>query len=438
MNDPIDANLQDCTAVIAAFGGIRPMAQKLGVPVSTVQGWKQRNAIPENRIGDILSAAETHNVDLAGVVGTAEPDEAPSAAISKTPPESSPLSQKRSEKRTSSNRGALLVAVIALIVAIGAIGVGGWLVLAERVPTIVTSPGADFTGITDRLNALETAARSDGADDMAGRQFLDEIAELRAEIGRVAEAKTGNATPVEEIDELSRRLQAAESEIDQIQARAASAARAAKAASSAAQGEIEKLREQLAALGENRLGGGQNITGAVGLALAAGRLQRALDNGDTYEDVLASLRALSAGDAGVGAILDRLAARAASGVPTRAALTQSFPGTARAVAAAANTDAASGWVDRTLQRIRNTVSIRRIGADVPGDTPGAKVARAEAKLNRGNLGSAIAELDGLTGAAASVSATWRDAARARHDAEVAAGDLEALAIARLQAGSGGS
>ena len=38
MNDPIDANLQECAAVIAAFGGIRPMAQKLGVPVSTVRG----------------------------------------------------------------------------------------------------------------------------------------------------------------------------------------------------------------------------------------------------------------------------------------------------------------------------------------------------------------------------------------------------------------
>jgi hypothetical protein len=52
------------TKVIEKFGGIRPMAQKLDVPVTTVQGWKKRNNIPENRVDQILKAAKEHNISL--------------------------------------------------------------------------------------------------------------------------------------------------------------------------------------------------------------------------------------------------------------------------------------------------------------------------------------------------------------------------------------
>ncbi len=54
-------------AIIERFGGIRPMAGKMGVPVTTVQGWKKRNLIPGNRRRDVLSAAEKHGVDLSGL-----------------------------------------------------------------------------------------------------------------------------------------------------------------------------------------------------------------------------------------------------------------------------------------------------------------------------------------------------------------------------------
>ncbi|MFQ5971979.1 MAG: carph-isopro domain-containing protein, partial [Alphaproteobacteria bacterium] len=36
--------------LIERFGGIRPMAARLGVAVSTVQGWKQRDAVPAKRL----------------------------------------------------------------------------------------------------------------------------------------------------------------------------------------------------------------------------------------------------------------------------------------------------------------------------------------------------------------------------------------------------
>jgi len=51
--------------VIQAFGGIRPMANTLGLAVSTVQGWKNRDAIPETRHQLILDTAREHGIELS-------------------------------------------------------------------------------------------------------------------------------------------------------------------------------------------------------------------------------------------------------------------------------------------------------------------------------------------------------------------------------------
>ncbi|WP_445681010.1 carph-isopro domain-containing protein [Radicibacter daui] len=49
-------------AIIEAFGGIRPMAKKLGAPVTTIQYWKKAGRIPVVRHGDILAAAAANGI----------------------------------------------------------------------------------------------------------------------------------------------------------------------------------------------------------------------------------------------------------------------------------------------------------------------------------------------------------------------------------------
>lgn len=65
--------------IIEQFGGIRPMAAKLAIPVTTVQGWKRRNAIPEQRHADILAAARQFGitVDPAELAKTTPANPAP-------------------------------------------------------------------------------------------------------------------------------------------------------------------------------------------------------------------------------------------------------------------------------------------------------------------------------------------------------------------------
>jgi uroporphyrinogen-III synthase len=64
--------------IIARFGGIRPMAGKLAVAVSTVQGWRERGAIPARHHERVRAAAREHGIkiepeDLAGGEGPAAP-----------------------------------------------------------------------------------------------------------------------------------------------------------------------------------------------------------------------------------------------------------------------------------------------------------------------------------------------------------------------------
>ena len=57
--------------VIERFGGIRPMAHKMSVPVTTVQGWKKRNVIPGNRREDVIRAARQNNIDISDILSKA-------------------------------------------------------------------------------------------------------------------------------------------------------------------------------------------------------------------------------------------------------------------------------------------------------------------------------------------------------------------------------
>ena len=60
--------LENASDLIERFGGIRPMASKMGVPVTTVQGWKKRNVIPGNRRTDVIDAARSNNIDIADLL----------------------------------------------------------------------------------------------------------------------------------------------------------------------------------------------------------------------------------------------------------------------------------------------------------------------------------------------------------------------------------
>ena len=93
--------------IIDRFGGIRPMASKLGVAVTTVQGWKERGHIPPGRFVQIAEAAARHGIDIgmekspATKPVAAEPEKRPEPQRAKDEmtaarePEPAPVSEPR-------------------------------------------------------------------------------------------------------------------------------------------------------------------------------------------------------------------------------------------------------------------------------------------------------------------------------------------------------
>lgn len=65
-------------SVFQKFGGIRPMAAKLGgLPPSTIKSWHDKKQIPNWRHASILDAAKAHGIALsADELANVRPDDA--------------------------------------------------------------------------------------------------------------------------------------------------------------------------------------------------------------------------------------------------------------------------------------------------------------------------------------------------------------------------
>ena len=86
--------------------------------------------------------------------------------------------------------------------------------------------------------------------------------------------------------------------------------------------------------------------------------------------------------------------------------------------------------------VQDLVTVRPAPGEVEGTDTNAVLARAEGRLQRGDLAGAVEAVKGLNGPAASALAAWRTQAEARLSAESALQSLSALAVQRLSAATG--
>lgn len=91
--------------IIERFGGIRPMAKKMDVAVTTVQGWKKRGKIPARRLQQIQTAANDHSVEIRDLLTDDSTGDTPKekkdlkakekSAIKSNPENTKPVEDKR-------------------------------------------------------------------------------------------------------------------------------------------------------------------------------------------------------------------------------------------------------------------------------------------------------------------------------------------------------
>lgn len=513
-------------AVIEAFGGIRPMAKQLGLAVSTVQGWKERSAIPANRHDQIRAAARKNNIDIdPAVLRAAAPSEGPApqpqvieGKATPVPDKSSPekaSSEKASPDKTSPDKtspdrdsaakgaagsdkpghkpghkagsaGGMSAASAASRAEAGrsetrdsetsapprragfAPGLVAGVVLAVAVAgaTVYSQPywrgllggddssqgqaAAALDDLEARLEELRAALPADTSAEVAG--LGERISTLEAAVSQGAGQDPETRAALESLNaQMARqtdRLEALEQELSQLRSLAGSPS---PELSSRLSTEAERLDQLLTAQQDlaTRLAETEEALAAAAAArdaapgsretlmlLAMLQLRDALQGSGPYDQPLAMLQNLAGEDPALAEVVAPLERRATVGLPSLRDLQARFPEVARRIAAIEIGQEGEGWSSGVLRRLAEAVNLRPVGL-VEGAAATAVAARAEVKLNDGDLAGALNELDALQGAAAEAAASWRADAEARLAAERAVSRLGALVSERFSNVAGG-
>lgn len=288
----------------------------------------------------------------------------------------------------------------------GAIAAGGGFALARFQPDLLpvgapSDPSAELkalkdqiaalpapdAGLADRLNALDTKL-ADLTDRLtavesrpAGAADPDLAAKVTALQDQLAKVQNGAAVPADitaAVDAAEARLKAAEERATQLAAQAEAAAQSTR-------------RDA-----------------------ALDRVAAALDSGAPFAASLSDLPDLP----------PALADHAATGIPSIAALRDSFPPAARAaLEAALRANMGESWTDRVTSFLRSQTGLRSV-TPREGSDPDAVLSRAEAALATGDVATALAELAALPEAAKPALADWQAQAQLRLDAETALAALK--------------
>ena len=489
---PEDDGMTPGQKVIARFGGIRPMAGTLGVAVSTVQGWRERGAIPSRHHGRVLEAARAAGIeigpaDLGAAAGpstaTAASAPAPKSAASaasraarkqasEPPPRPEPRPEPKLESKgapkpppvtpksappppqvaaPSPGRSWLAGALLgALLLGAGASGAflarDLWVPLVD--PEYGRSDGGAVMALERRITELESAtplatlgseALAPLAESLAALE--DRVAAL-ADPGAGAEAEARFAALAARLDRLAAgipdgaALAEASQRIEDLAARIEDVAARPDPAP-----EISMLTRQVAKLAAARTETAATASADAAFSLAVLQLRAALQGSGPFTAELGLLRDLAASDAlaegaEVAALVAPLAVHAETGVPSLAGLKAEFPAAARAALIAARGGAGPGWWAGVVRRLSELVILRPVGR-VEGASPGAVLARAETWIRADDPGAALDELAALEGPAAEALRAWREAAGARAAARQALAGLGGLLVARLRAVAGG-
>ena len=173
----------------------------------------------------------------------------------------------------------------------------------------------------------------------------------------------------------------------------------------------------------------------VTLVLATGELTAALGSSRGFTPVLDAFRSIAGDDPALESALARLAPFAATGVPTIDGLLARFPEAANAIARAAPATEDADWIDETVTRLSQLVTIRKTSGAIDPQSLDGRLVEAESALATGDLGRAIAIVEAtMPGAAEAASAqAWLRDARARQEADEALATLVATVHARIGA-----
>jgi len=302
-------------------------------------------------------------------------------------------------------------------------GIGSFLthMAAGLVGAVLALAGVLFLGLNGRSdNNDDTVARA-LADTQQRIAAIDSVARKAvldngAVDARVKTATDQAASVKQDLAGLGSRLQALENR----------PAPTGGPSPEALQSSLEPLNARLAEL-ETRIAAVaksqeelRSSTGSAALTMAVQNLRRAVADGKPFASELKTLATLAPEPLEVAP----LEARRESGLASLDKLQREFDASAKAAIDAARPEGDGSFAGDLLAKARGLVRVRPTG-DIAGDAPAAILARAEHRLDAGDLPAAIRETGQLAGPAAQAMTPWLTEAKAKAAADEALARIEA-------------
>jgi hypothetical protein len=281
------------------------------------------------------------------------------------------------------------------------------------------------TGLQKSVDALENApaaAETAPADTSALDALKAEVASLSNDVAALKTTAPAESSAVaNDVAALGQKVDALSARLDNVpdEARVAALEAAVKQLPDAAR--IAAIESRLDALTAKI-----DDAAALAPAVAADALSAAVESGRPYGAELAALRTLDVDPAK----LDALAAHAASGLPTLAALNAAFEEAAASIDLSPQIAEGTGIFQRLVQSAEGLVTVKPAHPTAGADTASI-LARIRGALARADLKAALNEWATLPDAAKSATAAWQKDAAARQNADDLVADLRAAALARL-------
>lgn len=475
-----DEPLQHARQIIERFGGIRPMATKLDAPVTTVQGWKKRDIIPGARREEVLKAANKHNITLEDILsqkeapteasnddnttiasnqeGTSAHQKPAGPAYGQEIPQNVAYTQYVEPMQAGRNEPTGKIIFVFLVVVVAFLA-AGLMTLAPKVK-VVTEQADRIVSLERKLETVEKEqseiSETIPSDLDVRLEVLQEQASKAAQKAQsVASQATGfasglNTESLEErlgtlettmgtfleqkgsIDLASlwtsflglRSTEAGRTQLDRTSEELLSWINRLQSEEVTVEESLPVIREESEIVEQTFEGINNEDMKAAALLLAMSQMRDTLrrDN-ESFETDLNLLRKLVGSEnPALVASIDKLSPHANEGVLSPDGLKSEFKGMAGDIVVASLQGDDVSITEKAKARFSELLSLEKEGEPLTGTPTQIKVAKAQKKLDEGDIQGAIELLQGLDGEAANRAAPFIEEA----ELTLLAGQLQEL------------
>lgn len=506
MNTEEQQPLDNASAIIERFGGIRPMAGKINVPVTTIQGWKKRDVIPGNRRDDIIAAARQNGIDISDLIDassianqndrgtpsaaaapTAQPAHNTSAAPARPREErgEDPFVRSRPMDRShddlmaeiqSSSERAVKVSIWAttglmlVVMAAGAFMMWPKAKQIEEQGTKLATLEGEVGELGDEVRDVNRRAsflRDMVPEDMQAKldKIQNQAQNLQSTVAQISEQASGIKDTVlaEDAGTLSERLAKLEEQVVLLtgsedignmvarlrsleetvagQNQLSGAMAELTGIVDSLDGKVGTLEQKLSDVKASNADGALSQTlgdvsgndlKAAAMLLAFSQLRDSLNRQAPFEEDLSLLQKMVGEDnPELQSALMRLAPRANGGVLTPEGLSGEFKGLAGDIVVSSLKGEDISIMEKAKVRLGQVLQVEKNGEMITGTDTQAKVARAQAMLDKGDVSGALAELKTLEGEAATTAQPFVQEAEMTLLAQQVQGMMQNMILAKI-------